>query len=242
MRSSHGSETADYVGYVRGSVTDSNLAANALSMRTTLLAWERSVHSRLDSLSTMLDVDRHELGTSIADISGTVLDKADDRFIASRAALQEARRELDEFQAPKEGEEADPEESSRAQAVLRAAQRHLSDLEEELAEIDGHVEEAERRELGAKMDYDKKSSRNEEYLRKQVVQTLLADTASIFDAIAEEMRRFGRTDFQRALNEIYGRIINKPYVLEVADNFTVPGHRPRKTTPRCHSRRRRRSR
>ncbi len=85
----------------------------------------------------------------------------------------------------------------------------------------GLVEGAELHEAEAKVDYERKAGRQEEYRKKQVVQTLLADTAGVFDRISDAMRRYGRTDFQRALSATYSRMINKPHQLEVADNFTV---------------------
>lgn len=210
----------DHVKYLRAAVTDSNIAANALSVRSTLTAWLRNARAQAVRLAQRLDLDHGHDSTGLSELISSVVTEADNALIAAKSRLAEAERALQEFESEQD-EEIDPDQGARAQAKLRARQRTLHELETELETIDQQVEEAEAEEAEAKVEYERKASRQDEYRQKQVVQTLLADTAGVFDKIADAMRRYGRTDFQRALNATYARMINKPYVLEVADNFTV---------------------
>ncbi|MBB3084692.1 AAA family ATPase [Geodermatophilus sabuli] len=208
-----------HVKYLRGAVTDSNIAANALSVRSTLTAWGRNARTQALRLAQRLDLDTSDLGEGLSEVISRVIAEADNALIAAKARLAEAERALEEFEADQD--EVDPDQGALARAKLRARQRTLHELETEAEQIDRLIEDAEGEESEAKLEYERKASRQDEYRQKQVVQTLLADTAGVFDRIADAMRRYGRTDFQRALNATYSRMINKPYVLEVADNFTV---------------------
>ena len=190
-----------------------------LGMRSNLKSWARQLRTDANALAERLDVDRAEVD-SLNGLISRILDEGDNQLIAARSQLVEAERALLEFESDQD-EDIDPDQAAKAFAKLRLRQRNQHELEVELEEISARIEAAELQEAEAKVDYERKANKQEEYRKKQVVQALLSDTAGVFDRISDAMRRYGRTDFQRALNASYARMINKSYQLEVADNFTV---------------------
>jgi DNA sulfur modification protein DndD len=213
-------ETHEYVGFLRDQVTDSNVAANAMNIRGQLRTWQRTLRQQATEAAIAMDADVDALPQVLGGLVSRLTDAADDNVISARAALTEAEAALAEFESA-DRDVPDADASQRAVAHLRGCERNHNELVRELEGMQGLLDEAAASENAAKLDYERKAAKQQEYHQKQVVQTLLSDTAEVFDRIAQEMKRYGQQDFQRALNQLYRQMINKPYKLEVAENFMV---------------------
>jgi hypothetical protein len=202
-------------------VADSRTAMRGLEART-------SLRNYLGQSRTKLDRFRSEVTDFAARFENVGLPAPDADLVHLRATVHECIELADrhhsralsakvEF-AKQEGPEQpsdDPFEKARAKRLkARALQERL----ENLPEIIKGFERTRRDKLDA-LQHKSKGSRAA--TDRAAAIKLLDEARVFFEAALDGLTEYGRTDFEKAINQTYVELVRKPYELKVDDDFRI---------------------
>ncbi|MEV6631586.1 AAA family ATPase [Actinoplanes sp. NPDC051470] len=203
-------------------VTEHAIAVLGLETRTELKSHLSHVDRQVAELRTQITTLAADLG-----VAGPTQD-ADMRMLQSvlRMCIEAAdrtqtksRRELKEFT-----EEQDSPATTHGNSPVDIAmfkQQAVDRLEREFREIDSIIEKATALERDKMADYTKKAAKWDTYKRKTAAIETLQDAKRFFDEARKGLSRFGREDFEKAINATYADLVAKQYEIRVGEDFSI---------------------
>ncbi|WP_338767818.1 AAA family ATPase [Nocardia vulneris] len=133
--------------------------------------------------------------------------------------LAKATREFKEFaDSPEVGIPADGQ-SPVDIALIR--QRAVDHLEAEAKDIPTRIAELSEAVRANLENYTKKSSKSDGYKRKTAAIEILREVKEFFDEARAGLNKFGREDFEKAINATYSDLIAKSFEIRVGDDFSI---------------------
>ncbi|MEU8076020.1 AAA family ATPase [Catellatospora citrea] len=133
--------------------------------------------------------------------------------------VTKARREFKEFTDAQES--PIPAEGNSPVDIAMLKQQFVDRLEQESRELMANIQKAietERDKLG---DYTRKSKKSDGHKRKTAAIEILREVKEFFDEARKGLNKFGREDFQKAINETYTDLIAKNYEIRVGEDFGI---------------------
>nr|WP_277350253.1 AAA family ATPase [Nonomuraea sp. FMUSA5-5] len=203
-------------------VTEHAMAVLGLETRTQL-------KSHLDNFHRQIAEVRGKVAALAADlgVAGPPQD-ADMRMLqsvlrmcieAADRALTKARRELKELTDDQESPV--PARGSSPVDIAMLMQQGVDRLEQEYRSIESTIQRATEAEREKLADYTKKSSKLDTYKRKTAAIEVLRDVKEFFDEARKGLNKFGREDFEKAINDTYADLIAKQFEIRVGEDFGI---------------------
>jgi len=203
-------------------VADAEVAIRGVEIRTrlkqhlALLANElSSLREEVTELATLLGVDIPDASSDmkiLASVIRTCLDVAD-------RVLTQARREFEDFVAASDIDM--PADGQNPVEIAMVKQALVDQLESELEKIDDLIVELKGRAQRQFADYEKKSGKTREYARKTRAISILLESMEYFEEARKGLERFGREDFEKAINTTYSDLVNKEFNIVVGSDFSI---------------------
>ncbi|WP_405547965.1 AAA family ATPase [Streptomyces phaeochromogenes] len=196
---------------VRGMETRSLLMRHATQQDTEVASLRKEVASLATDLGVagpQQDADMRMLQAVLR----TCVDVAD-RLLANAA------RELKDFTDAHDVERPPVGQSPVEIAMVR--QKSVDVLIAESKGIEVKIEELSAKTRESLADYTRKSSKSEGHKRKTAAIEILREVKEFFDTARKGLNRFGREDFEKAINATYLDLIAKPYQIHVGEDFGI---------------------
>jgi energy-coupling factor transporter ATP-binding protein EcfA2 len=133
--------------------------------------------------------------------------------------LAKGRREFKEFTDSQETPLPAQGNSPVEIAMLR--QKAVDRLEQEFHNIESTIQKATETERAKLSDYTKKSEKSDVYKRKTAAIEILREVKNFFDEARKGLNKFGREDFEKAINDTYSDLIAKPFKIRVGEDFGI---------------------
>ncbi|EJZ12213.1 hypothetical protein MVAC_03116 [Mycolicibacterium vaccae ATCC 25954] len=210
------------VGALRERVADAQVAIRGVEIRTMLRQYESGHAAELERLRAMITVlaeasgvDRPPADADMKMLSSVLRTCID---VADRLRTQ-AIREFDEFKSASEVDR--PADGKNPVEIAMVKQNLLDSLMSESVKIHETVEtlKAEARRLFT--DYETKSGKSKDHARKTRAIAILNEAKNYFDEAKRGLEKFGREDFENAINTTYSEMIRKDIHISVGDDFSI---------------------
>jgi hypothetical protein len=207
---------------LRERVGDAQVAIRGVEIRTALRQYARRHETETDRLQEEIADLANRIGVDPPPVSAdmkilrsvlrTCIDVADGLLI-------KARREFDDFKAAADVDR--PADGRNPVEIAMVAQGLVDTLESEMARSAETVETLQRRVKELFGDYEKKSGKSKDFARKTSAISILQEAKNYFDEARKGLERFGREDFEKAINATYSDLIGKPFDIAVGDDFSI---------------------
>ncbi|MFF3345131.1 AAA family ATPase [Streptomyces sp. NPDC002779] len=215
-------EANDRIKTLRAHVADARVAVRGMETRSLLV---RHVTQRDTEVAGL----RKDVASLAADLgaAGPQQD-ADMRMLqavlrtcvdVADRLLTKAMRELKDFTDAHNIERIPVGQSPVEIAMVR--QKTVDMLIAEVKGIEADIEELSAKARESLADYTRKSSKSEGHKRKTAAIKILREVKDFFDAARKGLNRFGREDFEQAINVTYSDLIAKPYQIHVGEDFGI---------------------
>jgi len=202
-------------------VADSTTALRGLEARTSLKGY-------LDRSATELAQLRDEISDFAARFENVPSPASDAGLVHLRATVKECIDLADRHHkraqtalATFNDEEGPTQPSTNVIQTAMAKQRLVRALEERLESIPGVIEGLKTHRATVLSDLTKLSTGSKDAVEKTRAIKLIDEARAFFEAAREGLTDYGRRDFERAINETYSGLVNKPYDLVVHDDFRI---------------------
>ncbi|MGW5339850.1 AAA family ATPase [Rhodococcus pyridinivorans] len=210
------------VSALHARVADAEIAIRGVEIRTrlkqylTLLANElTSLRQEVTELAALLDVDVPDDSSDmkiLASVVRTCLDVAD------RVHAQ-AKREFEDFVSASDANMLPQGHNPVEIAMVKQAL--VDKLDSESEKIDGVIVDLKGRVQQLFSDYEKKSGKTREYARKTRAISILQESMEYFEKAKTGLERFGREDFEKAINATYSDLVKKEFNIAVGADFSI---------------------
>jgi len=207
---------------LRARVADAQVAIRGVEIRTTLRQYATRHASELDrlreevtNLAKRFDVDVPAADADmkmLRSVLRTCIDVGD-------RLLTRAKREFDEFNATSDVDR--PVDGQNPVEIAMVKQGLVDKLESEAESIAETVDGLARKVQELFSDYEKKSGKTKEHARKTSAISILQEAEAYFDEARKGLEKFGRDDFEKAINATYSDLIRKDFDISVGDDFSI---------------------
>ncbi|ONH60710.1 hypothetical protein CcI49_08820 [Frankia sp. CcI49] len=203
------------------SVADSRTAMRGLEART-------SLRNHLSQNRTNLDGLRGDVAAFAARFENVGMPAPDADLVHLRATVHECIELADRYlgrahnaKASFEKQEGPEQPSDDPFKKARIKRLKASDLQERLQELPGIVKGYERT-RNDKLDAMHRKAKGSRAATDRAAAIKLLDEARIFfESALDGLTEYGRTDFEKAINQTYVELVRKPYELKVGDDFRI---------------------
>ncbi|MEU5222163.1 AAA family ATPase [Streptomyces toyocaensis] len=215
-------EANERIKRLRAHVGDARIAVRGMETRSLLVRHTTqkdmavaNLRDEIASLASDLGVAGPQQGADMRMLQAvlrTCLDMAE-------RLLGNATRELMEFTETQDVERPPAGQSPVEIAMVR--QKSVDILAAESKGIEAEIEALSSKVGELLSDYTKKSSKSEGHKRKTAAIEILREVKKFFDTARKGLNRFGREDFEKAINATYSDLIAKPYQIHVGEDFGI---------------------
>ena len=105
--------------------------------------------------------------------------------------------------------------------LVKTNQARVFYLDNELKGIGKKVEGLEGKKREAFTDYKSKSSKSDDHKQKLNAIAVLQEAKRYFDEAKKGLEKFGREDFEKAINKTYSDLVSKNYEIKVDNEFGI---------------------
>lgn len=210
------------VANLRERVADAQVAIRGVEIRTRLKQYAALHKNEVDRLredTSTLAAHFEVNGPSaeadlkmLASILRTCIDVSD-------SLLVQARREFEEFNSASDIER--PAEGQNPVEIAMLKQGLVDKLEAENSTIAATVETLANKVKELFVDYQKKSGKTKDHARKTAAIAILREAQRYFDEARKGLEKFGREDFEKAINLTYSDLIRKELDIAVGEDFSI---------------------
>jgi DNA sulfur modification protein DndD len=210
------------VANLRERVGDAQVAIRGVEIRTMLRQYAARYHSELDRIREEItalarrfevDVPAPDADTKIlGSVMRSCIDIAD-------SLLAQAWRAFNEFNVSSNVER--PADGQNPVEIAMIKQGLVDTLVSEIDSVGDKVDvlKGKTRELFS--EYETKSGKTKEHARKTSAIAILQEAKLFFDEARKGLERFGRQDFEEAINKTYSELIKKELQISVAEDFSI---------------------
>ncbi|WP_458682836.1 AAA family ATPase [Prescottella equi] len=210
---------------LRSRVADAQVAIRGVEIRTNLKQFATRRETDLDrlreevtNLAQRFEVDVPAASADIRILSAVLRTCTD----VSDRLLAQAKREFEGFRAASDVERPVDGQNPVDVAILK--QGLVDALESETASISATLSDLENQAKSLFEDYQKKSGKTKEYARKSRAISILQEAKKYFDEARKGLEKFGREDFEKAINSTYSDLVRKEIEISVGDDFSIRVH------------------
>jgi DNA sulfur modification protein DndD len=210
------------VADLRERVGDAQVAIRGVEIRTMLRQYAARYHSELDRIREEITAlaRRFEVDVPAPDadtkILGAVMRSCID---IADSLLAQAQRAFNEFNVSSNVER--PADGQNPVEIAMIKQGLVDTLVSEIDSVGNKVDvlKGKTRELFS--EYETKSGKTKEHARKTSAIAILQEAKLFFDEARKGLERFGRQDFEEAINKTYSELIKKELQISVAEDFSI---------------------
>lgn len=210
------------VAELRKRVADAQVAIRGVEIRTLLKQYELQNTSELDRLreeitvfAGSVGVDKPAVGADTKMLSSVLRTCID---VADRLLLQ-AQREFDDFKTASEVNR--PVDGKNPVEIAMVKQNLVDSLVADSLSISGVVDALKIETRRLFTDYETKSGKTKDHARKTRAIAILQEAKNYFDEAKRGLEKFGREDFENAINLTYSEMIRKDISISVGDDFSI---------------------